>query len=121
MYRDQALGFARVNDYMMSSVPPSGSTDPGRQDIKATVSPNPFNPSTRLILELVDREIVRVTVYDVQGRLVKRLLHAPLSPGRHVVEWNATTANGRPVVSGVYFMRIETGNRTRTIKLTVLK
>ncbi len=64
---------------------------------------------------------MRVTIYDVQGRLVKQLLDAPLAAGRHVVEWNATATGDRPVASGVYFMRIQTGNHTRNLKLTVLK
>ncbi|MFQ5511973.1 MAG: T9SS type A sorting domain-containing protein [Candidatus Krumholzibacteriia bacterium] len=122
-YRGQSLAFTRVNGFLRSPVAGGGAAPaaPEPQGVRASVSPNPFNPTTRLTLELGRRQIVRVTVYDVQGRLVARLVNAPLAAGLHVVEWNANAASGRRVVSGVYFMRIETETGNRNIKLTVLK
>ncbi|MEE9270086.1 MAG: T9SS type A sorting domain-containing protein [Candidatus Krumholzibacteria bacterium] len=120
-YRDQNLEFTRTNGFLVPSSGGSIPVAPGRDITRAVASPNPFNPTTRLTLELARRAVVRVTIYDVQGRLVKQLLDAPLAAGRHVVEWNATATGDRPVASGVYFMRIQTGNHTRNLKLTVLK
>ena len=48
---------------------------------------------------------VRVSVYDVQGRLVERIFDGEIEPGEYGAEW---TPNLSGVASGVYFVRLET-------------
>jgi flagellar hook assembly protein FlgD len=71
-------------------------------------------------LSLPNSGATRVEVYDIQGRLVKRLVNAWLPAGNHAVTWDGTNDQGRPVGSGVYFSRIESnGLKTgqRLVKL----
>ena len=57
-----------------------------------------------------------VRVFDVLGREVARLLDETLNPGQHEVPWNAAG-----VSSGVYVIRVESGNNVATKKAVLLK
>jgi serine protease len=63
--------------------------------------PNPFNPSTRIDYDLPEATRVTITVYDIMGREVARLVDGIMEAGSHSVVWNASY-----VANGVYFYRI---------------
>jgi hypothetical protein len=56
---------------------------------------------------------VNVSVFDLTGRLVARLLNSQQEPGSHKIQWNASS-----FASGVYFYRIvaETPNGNNIIQ-----
>jgi len=72
--------------------------------------PNPFNPNTIIKFDLPARSQVEVSIYDVNGKLVKKLINDQKEAGYHSVEWNGTDAYGRKVSSGIYFYRISAKN-----------
>lgn len=78
--------------------------------------PNPFNPTTTIRFSIPKTSHVTVTVYDLLGREVETLLHEDLDPGRHEIQWDAGETP-----SGIYFVRMVSGDMTRTRKLTVLR
>ena len=84
-------------------------------------SPNPFNPSTRIAYYLPESARVTIDIYDVQGRLVSRLVDRLESRGEHVLEWNGRNSLGRPVGSGVYFCRLTMGREILTRKMLLLR
>jgi hypothetical protein len=83
--------------------------------------PNPFNPITTIPFDLAQPEHVRVRIYDLAGRLVRRLVDEPMPPQRHRLHWNGLDDSGRPLASGVYLCRLEAGTFSATRKLVVLK
>jgi hypothetical protein len=79
--------------------------------------PNPFNPSTVLAFTLGGGIVrVRLTISDLLGREVGRLVDGVLPSGRHTVTW---TAEG--MAGGVYLARLESGGRTAVRKLLLLR
>ena len=73
--------------------------------------PNPFNPSTTIAFDLPRAEVVRLTVFDISGRLIRSLVNgSTYVAGRHQVEWNGRDEAGQRAASGVYFYRIEAGD-----------
>ncbi len=74
--------------------------------------PNPFNPSTSIRFDVPvshkDQGQVKLTIYDVQGRLVKTVFSGHITAGSYRYTWNGTNEQGRHVVSGVYIYRLET-------------
>ncbi len=83
--------------------------------------PNPFNPITTISFYLPRPERVVLTIYDVEGRSVRRLVDENVTFGRTDVTWDGRNDNGTTVGSGVYFYRLKAGNKVLTRKLTVLK
>jgi flagellar hook assembly protein FlgD len=83
--------------------------------------PNPFNPRTRMQLDLAGDAPVTLVVYDGAGRAVRTLVDEPLAAGRYEVAWDGTTDDGRSVPSGVYFARMEAGGAPEVQKLTLLQ
>ncbi|MCD4830098.1 MAG: T9SS type A sorting domain-containing protein [Candidatus Cloacimonetes bacterium] len=103
-----------------------GDSEGEGQDIPAVVSmtqnyPNPFNPTTMIKFSIPDEARVKLTIYNIRGQRVVSLLEDTLPSGFHEVVWNGKDATGRTVSSGVYFYRLETGDRTLTKKMLLLK
>jgi hypothetical protein len=93
--------------------PPCGQTltnagvAPPRVSRLLPAVPNPFNPTTRLGIELATAGNVDLVIYDVRGRRVIDLLpRTPLGPGRHDVLWHGEDQQRRPVASGIYYVRL---------------
>lgn len=84
--------------------------------------PNPFNPQTRIEFSLPVAGGVTLTVFDVNGRLVKTLLDdVRYGEGEFSTVWNGNDNDGRRVASGVYFYRFESGAFSRTGRMVMLK
>jgi len=64
--------------------------------------PNPFNPSTLIPFALPYESNVRLSIYDVKGRLVEELVNYDLGPGYHEIFWDAGS-----LASGLYFIKLE--------------
>ncbi len=83
--------------------------------------PNPFNPKTTIVYNLPSPSDVRLSVYDVTGRLVTILEDGEHSAGDHEVIWLGTDACGDDVATGVYFFRLTTVDGSTTTKAVLLK
>lgn len=85
--------------------------------------PNPFNPVTAIPYSIGDGNAVhvRISIYDVSGRLVVNLVDDSKSPGDYEAIWRGTDQRGQQVSSGVYFYRLEAGSYVQTKKLVILK
>jgi hypothetical protein len=84
--------------------------------------PNPFNPSTTIRYDLPKNSYVKVTIYDILGRLVTNLVEGAQTANRYSVEWDPSGLS-----SGVYLCRISaqsqdgSGNFTSVKKLLYMK
>ncbi|UCG50543.1 MAG: T9SS type A sorting domain-containing protein [Candidatus Latescibacterota bacterium] len=85
------------------------------------VYPNPFNPETRISFDLSEGGHVNLSVYSVDGNLVRTIVDKPYSAGRHEVVWHGVNDNGQPVASGTYFCKIRIGAFSETRRMTLLK
>ena len=83
--------------------------------------PNPFNPITTLRYDLPEDAFVRITVYDMLGKVVSNLLSTNQSSGNKSLQWNATNNQGQPVSAGLYLYTIEVGDFRQTKKMVLLK
>ena len=84
--------------------------------------PNPFGRTTTLRFDLPDHVgSVSLIVYNVNGRVVSRLVDDPVERGRHELTWDGRDAHGEPVAAGVYFARLTLDDRTKSQKLMLLR
>ncbi len=82
--------------------------------------PNPFNPITTIAFSLDRAEPITLTVYNMLGQEVIRLLDSDFrQPGSYEVQWNGKNHHGQAVASGTYIYRLDAGKRSQN-KLMVL-
>lgn len=87
--------------------------------------PNPFNPSTVILLDLAEEAVlaggqVQVVVFDARGRLVRRFEPVAVSP-QIQLHWEGRDDAGRPVASGRYVYRARVGASVVTGSMILLK
>lgn len=78
--------------------------------------PNPFNPSTRINYVLPTNNFVQIKVYDILGREVRTLVNEYKSKGNYEITF---TANN--LVSGIYFIRMQSSAFVSTRKIILMK
>jgi len=84
--------------------------------------PNPFNPTTLISYVIPQAVDVKLTVFDITGREVVRLVdNQRNNAGRYSVMWNGLNATGEKVASGLYFYKIVAGDFQQTNKMMLLK
>jgi hypothetical protein len=83
--------------------------------------PNPFNPQTNIAFDLARSDVVKISIYAVDGRLVKTVVDGELPAGHHTVLWQGRDHGGRSMPSGLYFVRFVTSDRTETGRLTLVR
>jgi serine protease len=83
--------------------------------------PNPLNPDTRITYSIPASGSVLLAVYDVRGRLVRRLINRTQDGGEHTATWNGLDERGERVASGVYLVRLEAAGEKRVVKAVLLK
>lgn len=78
--------------------------------------PNPFNPVTYIEFYIPELSLVSVTIYDLSGREIEKLVDQALSPGKFRVDWDASM-----LPSGVYFYMMETEKFSDSKKMILIK
>jgi len=78
--------------------------------------PNPFNPTTTFRYELPKDSRVTLSVFDINGREIARLVNETQPAGCYSLIWNASE-----VGSGVYFYRIQAGEFQQVKKMVLVK
>ncbi len=83
--------------------------------------PNPFNPETNISFSLPKSGNINLSVYNIRGQLVARLIDDFLEKGTHTISWESKDNSGKNVASGIYYYRLSDGNSSRTRKMLLLK
>jgi hypothetical protein len=83
--------------------------------------PNPFNPVTTIPFTLEQESSVKLVVYDITGREIKRVVEGHRPAGASTASWDGADENGSQVPSGVYFVKLEAGTTTQTIKMILAR
>ena len=83
--------------------------------------PNPFNANTTLRYSLPKKALVKITIYDMLGNIIKNLVNENQNSGNQSVRWDATNNKGQSVSTGTYLYTIETGKFKQTKKMILLK
>lgn len=82
--------------------------------------PNPFNPDTKIKFQLLKHGNAEITIYDITGRRIQKLLNEELNAGEYEIDFNASGLS-----SGTYFYKltVTTGKEvfTETKKMTLVK
>ncbi len=91
------------------------------QIVLAPNYPNPFNPSTTIDYVLPSDGTVSLSILNLLGQEVARLVDGPQTAGAHTSFWHGMDQFSRPVATGIYFYRLESGGQAVTRKMLLLK
>lgn len=83
--------------------------------------PNPFNPETTIRYSLASTTDINITVYNVRGQMVRRLVSGAMPSGNHKIVWNGRDDGGKEVGSGIYLYRLESGDYVKIRKMMLVK
>lgn len=124
-----AMGFAVLPEFvpyvpgmMVKSLDgPAGESTDLPEAFYGSVGPNPFNPALTIRYGLVQEGEVTITVFDIRGRRVARVVDRVMPAGHHIARWDGKDAAGRAVASGAYIVRIEAGADRIHQRATLIK
>ena len=99
---------------------------PPKKTVLLANYPNPFNPETWIPYQLSDPAEVTVSIYALDGKLVRTLELGQMPAGAYsdkdrAAYWDGRNAQGEPVASGVYFYTLSAGDFTATRKMVIRK
>jgi len=83
--------------------------------------PNPFNPSTTIEYQIPEEGRVEITIFSLNGQLLKKFENTHASAGDYKVIWDGKDAGGQTVASGFYIYRVSYSNSIITKKMLFLK
>jgi len=78
--------------------------------------PNPFNPTTKIEYSISEQSLVQLKVYDILGNEVATIINEDQPAGTYRADFN-----GQGLASGMYIAKLQAGNYTKTIKMSLLK
>jgi hypothetical protein len=100
---------------------PVSPSPPAAGALVTSVAPNPSANGFTLHADFAGRAPASFRVYDAVGRHVRRVAGPSFALGPTWLSWDARDDSGRPVASGVYFLRVEEGTRTDVRKVEVIR
>jgi len=82
--------------------------------------PNPFHSTTTISFNLTaeNAEGAEITIYNLKGQKVKQF---SIDVGRSSIEWNGKDENNKPVSSGIYFYKMNSGKYSSTKKMILMR
>jgi len=83
--------------------------------------PNPFNPNTNIEFSLSEETNVKLSVYDLTGKIIKEIVNTQMQIGNHNIVWDGTRTDGVKVGAGVYLYKLQTDNFSESKKMILLK
>ena len=88
--------------------------------------PNPFNPETWIPYRLAEDAFVTLTIYDLNGQIVRTLevghrIAAAYESRSKAIYWDGRNKLGERMASGVYFYTLTAGDYSATRKMLILK
>lgn len=106
-------GIVKVNDAPVVVRHPSSISH-------ISVQPNPFSHSASIVFTIPQAQTVTMIIYDLTGRQVKQAKKQH-DAGRLSFEWHGDDDAGNPLSSGLYHVRITSGDMTRAIKALLIR
>jgi len=83
--------------------------------------PNPFNSGTVIRFALPSDQQVELAVYNLTGQQVATLVEGRRQAGSYAISWDGEDESGRALASGMYFYRLQAGEKVETRKLMLLR
>jgi hypothetical protein len=129
-YTDQTITAGQSYFYKLADVRFDGSVTlhnaisvqvPVAMNLLLQNYPNPFNPQTQITFKLMQSSNVELTVYNLQGQIVRNLMNQSLASGEHKVVWDGRDAAGKVVTTGTYIYKLKANGYEETKQMELIK
>ena len=124
-YRVQMINLDCDPEWLVPTPTSAGPEEgaPGRRgSARLGGQPNPAAEAATVVYELETAARVRLELYDVAGRFIRRLeTPGRQAAGRHEVSWDLKDSAGRPVGAGLYLCRLEVDGVAQSRRLLVIR
>lgn len=118
-----------ANRFAYSGPPPcnpAGGQSAGRvgfenSEISLSVFPNPIKGFTNIQYFLERGASVSLKVYNIQGQEVTTLASGEQFYGMHTIPWDVKSKDREKLSQGIYFLRLDTREKSLIKKLTILR
>ena len=77
------------------------------QTSNLTCSPNPFKSRTKIKYQLSESSFVNISVFNLNGELIKVLTHQNQDKGTHSIKWDGVENSGNPCKPGIFMVKLE--------------
>jgi subtilisin family serine protease len=113
---------ARQKYSQMASVShrPEGTDLPKRFFLSANF-PNPFNQATVIRYELPQSTRIEISVFNLQGQLIKILVNHPHAAGIFEAKWDGSDFQGNVAPTGIYFIQMQTDTFQQNRKMVLIR
>jgi len=116
------LDYLTVNPgFNPSSVKESYSVNTMRDFTLFQNHPNPFNPETVIEYHLPKSSFVEISIYNLQGQQINKLLSKKQIAGSFELRWDGRNDEGHPVASGIYLYSLKAGEYSSSKKMMLLR
>ena len=120
------VGANAIVNYSGSALTAQVTVTASRENALGANFPNPFNPETWIPYQLAKPTDVTITIYAVNGTLVRTLAIGHQAAGMYqsrsrAAHWDGKNEFGESVASGVYFYMLRAGNFSATRKMLIRK
>jgi len=86
-------------------------------DFEVRTTPNPFTEQTTISYGLSEPAFVSLFIYDIQGKLINKLVQGQQFPGEYNAIWSGRSDSGSAVSPGIYFYSMRVGDQNYSGKL----
>ena len=120
------VGADAIENYNGSALTAQVTVTADRENALLANFPNPFNPETWIPYQLAKPAEVTITIYAIDGQVVRQLVLGHQTEGMYqsrsrAAYWDGKNEFGEPVASGVYFYRLTAGGFSATRKMLIRK
>lgn len=123
---DEFFGFGRLNlnnmlDVFLAATAVPVGQGAAAQGLALRVDPNPSSSAAHIAFTMPVRSWIDAQVLDVSGRRIRHLEHGIRLEGEQRLDWDGLDDHGQAAVAGIYFVRVQAGDREEIRKITRLR
>ncbi|MDZ7263619.1 MAG: T9SS type A sorting domain-containing protein [candidate division KSB1 bacterium] len=85
-----------------------------------TIYPNPFSSEVTLVIQQLDSMLISIRIFNIQGQQVDHLPDLGPDIQQYQIRWRPPL-QPYPLPTGIYFMRLEAGAFSQTLKLVLCR
>jgi hypothetical protein len=92
-----------------------------QSQIKISCYPNPFSDKSTISIKASEPGIYGLNIYNIKGQLNRRYVSSINTTGDHTFQWDGRDNSGNQVSGGIYFIKVQSGQRTASSKILYIK